>query len=205
MRALSEWESKQLLGGDLPWPQEILSATAEEAVGFAEELGRPVVAKASGVAHKTEGGLVRVGLDAAGLRQVWDELAAAGDGTVLVAEEVRGDLELLAGGLRDPQFGPLVSIGLGGVLTEALRDVAFVLAPPEPGELARAISRLRTAELFYEHRGRPGPDQDALEAIVDAIAGLLEAREDVGEIDCNPIIVRDGTPLVVDALVVLDR
>lgn len=205
MKALSEWESKRLLGGDLPWPQEILSSTAQEAVSFAEELGRPVVAKASGVAHKTEGGLVRVGLDAAGLRSVWNELAAAGEGTVLVAEQVRGDLELLAGGLRDPQFGPLVSIGLGGVLTEALRDVAFVLAPPEPGELERAISRLRTAELFYEHRGRPGPDHDALEAIVDAIARLLEEREDVSEIDCNPIIVRDGTPLVVDALVVLDR
>jgi len=200
---ITEWESKQLLGDGLPRPREILSSSVAEAVAFAEELSDGVVLKASGVAHKTEGGLVRVGLDAGGVRDAWGDLAEAGDGRVLVAEEVRGDLELMAGGLRDPQFGPLVSIGLGGVLAEVLRDVTFVLAPPEPGELALAISRLRSRELFAGYRGRTPPDHDALEAIVDAISRLLVSRDDVTEVDCNPIIVRAGVPLVVDALVVL--
>jgi acetate---CoA ligase (ADP-forming) subunit beta len=202
VNALTEWESKQLLGARLPRPREALTTTAHEAVSFAEAVGGPVVAKASGVAHKTETGGVRVGLDPAALAACWAELAEAGDGSVLVAEQVRGDLELVAGGLRDPQFGPLVSIGLRGVLTEVLHDVAFMLAPPEPGELDAAIARLRSAPLFAGYRNRPAPDRELLADILDAIADLLVADPSVSEIDCNPIIVRDGVPLVVDALVV---
>jgi acetate---CoA ligase (ADP-forming) subunit beta len=200
--SLSEWDSKRLLGAALPTPRETLTRSVEDAVAFAQELGGPVVLKASGVAHKTERGLVRVGLAPAGVRAAWQELAAGGDGTVLVAEEIRGDFELMAGGLRDPQFGPLVTIGLGGTLTEVLADVAFLLAPPEPGELEVAVRSLRSAALFSGYRGRPAPEGAALEAVVASISDLLLSRPDVAEIDCNPIIVRDGAVFVVDALVV---
>lgn len=199
---LSEWESKRLLGPDLPRPREILSATAEEAVAFAHDHGGPVVAKASGVGHKTEGGLVRLGLDAGGVGDCWGELAAAGDGRVLVAAQVSAELELIAGGLRDPQFGPLVSIGVGGIAAEVFDDVAFVLAPPEPGELDRAIGRLRAAPLFDGYRGRPPVDRSALERILGAIARLLDDDPSVVEVDCNPVLVAGGVPLVADALVV---
>lgn len=202
MTALSEWDSKALLGPDLPRPRERRTATADDAVAFARDLEGPAVAKTSGVAHKTEGGLVRLGLDAEGVRACWDDLAAAGDGTVLVAEQVTADLELIAGGLRDPQFGPLVSLGLGGIAAEVLGDVAFVLAPPEPGEVDRAIARLRGARLLDGFRGRPPVDRRALERILAAIADLLDRDPDVVEVDCNPIMVTDGVPVVVDALVV---
>jgi hypothetical protein len=199
---LSEWESKQLLGTDLPRPREILSSTVAEAVGFARGLRGPVVCKASGVGHKTEGGLVRLGLDADGVASEWDELAAGGDGHVLVAEQLAGELELIAGGLRDPQFGPLVSIGLGGIAAEIMGDVAFLLAPPEPGELDRAIDRLRGSALFDGYRGRPPVDRAALGRIVGAIARLLDGNASVVEVDCNPILVVGGAPVVADALVV---
>jgi hypothetical protein len=196
--ALTEWESKALLG-DVPRPREALTGSLAEAVAFAASLDVPVVAKASGLAHKTERGAVRLDADVAA---VWDELAALGDGTVLVAELVRGELELIAGGLRDAQFGSVVSIGLGGVAAEVFRDVAFLLAPATPEELERAIARLRCAPLLNGHRGRPPVNRAALWRIVDGIGGLLVRDPDVVEIDCNPVIVRGGCPLVVDALVV---
>jgi hypothetical protein len=195
---VNEWESKRLLG-DVPRPREALTRSRQEAVAFAASLGVPVVAKASGLEHKTERGAVRLGADVA---TVWDELAALGDGTVLVAEQVSGELELIAGGVRDPQFGPLVSIGLGGVAAEVFRDTAFILAPPEPGEIEQAIAALRCAPLLEGFRGRPRVDKSALQSIVDAIASLLLTDESVVEVDCNPVLVSRGKPLVVDALVV---
>jgi acetate---CoA ligase (ADP-forming) subunit beta len=199
---LSEWESKAALGPRLPRPREALTRTKEEAAAFARELAGPVVAKASGPSHKSEAGLVRPGLDEQSLAVCWDELASAGDGTVLVAEQVSAELELIAGGVRDPQFGPLVSIGLGGVAAEVFRDTAFILAPPEPDEIEQAIATLRCAPLLEGFRGRPPVDKSALQSIVDAIANLLLTDESVVEVDCNPVLVRGGKPLVVDALVV---
>lgn len=199
---LSEWESKQLLGAQLPRPRELLTTTVREAVDFATRLQVPVVAKASGVAHKSEAHLVRLGLDVTSLAVCWDELADAGDGTVVVAEQVIGELELIVGGLRDPQFGPLVSVGLGGAATEVFDDAVFVLAPVEPGELEAAIAELRAAPLLNGHRGRPPVDRSALADIVDAVGGLLERDERVVEVDCNPVMVAEGRPVVVDALVV---
>lgn len=198
MRTLSEWESKALLG-EVPRPREALTRSREEALAFASTLRGPVVAKASGVAHKTERGAVRLDAD---LASIWEELAELGDGTVLVAEQVRGELELIAGGLRDPQFGPIVSIGLGGVAAEVFQDVAFLLAPPMPGELDRAIARLRCRRLFDGYRGRPPVDREALGRILTAISDLLVRDAEVTEVDVNPILVRDGWPLLVDALVV---
>ena len=202
MRTLSEWESKAALGPGLPRPREALTSSADEATRFAELLGRPVVAKASGPSHKTEAGLVRAGLDVEGVARCWEELAHAGDGTVLIAEQVSADFELIAGGLRDPQFGALVSIGLGGVAAEVFRDVAFLLAPPEDGELEGALATLRCAPLLDGFRGKPAVDRAALRSIVDAIANLLVEDASVVEVDCNPVLVSSGRPVVADALVV---
>jgi hypothetical protein len=193
-----------LLGPGLPTPREARTNSMAAAVAFAARIGGPVVAKASGVAHKSDGGLVRLGLDAAGVAGCWTELAAEGDGTVLLAEQVRGELELIVGGSRDPSFGPLVTVGLGGVAAEVLDDVAVLLAPPEPGELDRALGGLRGARLLAGHRGAPPVDLPALAAIVDRVAALLAADPAVLEIDCNPVLVCDGRPVVLDALVVLE-
>lgn len=202
MSVMTEWASKRLLGFDPMDPRETLTNDVGEAVRFAREVGGPVVAKASGVTHKSDRGLVRTGLDADAVATCWHALAAAGDGTVLLAEEVTGDLELIAGGLRDPQFGPVVMIGFGGVFAEVIGDTAFVLAPPESGEVDRALARLRGGPLLDGYRGISPVDRAELHAIIDAISDVLVRDEDVIEIDVNPILVRDGHPMVLDALVV---
>ena len=201
-RLLSEWESKRLLGPGLPTAREARTTSAAQARAFAEDIGGPVVAKASGVAHKSDAGLVRLGLAPADVAGCWGELAAAGDGTVLVAAQLLGELELIVGGSRDPSFGPLVTVGLGGVATEVFDDVVVLLAPPEAGELDRALDGLRGARLLDGHRGAAPVDRGGLARIVDLVAALLEADPDVVEIDCNPVLVRDGRPTVLDALVV---
>ncbi len=201
MVTLSEWESKRVLG-DVPRPPEVLARTAQEAVAFARSVGGPVVAKASGLAHKTERRGVRTNLSPESMAAAFGELAALGDGAVLVAEQVAADYELIVGGVRDPQFGPVVSIGLGGVAAELLRDVTFVLAPPRPGELDRALAGLRCAPLLDGWRGRPPVERSELMRIVAAISRLMEEDEGVIEVDCNPVMVSGGRPLVVDALVV---
>lgn len=202
MKTLSEWESKRRLP-DLPYPQEALAVSRDKAQEFVAALGKPMVAKASGVAHKTEGGLVRFGVSAQTVGPIWDELAAAGDGTVLLAEQVSAELELIVGGYRDPSFGPLVTIGIGGIAAEIFGDVVALLAPPEPGELAAAVKQLSGHKLLQGIRGGPPVDIGALARIVDSVAGLLVDDPMVAEVDCNPVMVCKGKPLVVDALVVL--
>src|SRR5947207_4234150 len=137
MPTLSEAESKQLVARHgIPVTAEAVVASAEEAVAAAEGIGFPVVVKLWGpaVAHKTERGLVKLGLrDGAAVAAAAAELLAAarpedGDVGLLVGEMVSGARELIAGFVRDDEFGPCVMLGIGGVLAEALGDVAFRLA-----------------------------------------------------------------------------
>lgn len=210
---LSEHASKTLVAGyGVPAPREALAIGADEAAAAAERIGFPVVAKLCGdaIAHKTERNLVRLGLtDAAAVRAAATELlglARPEDGPVrlLVAEQVRGRRELIAGLVRDPQFGPCVVLGLGGIFTEALGDVVFAAAPLGPGEAHRMIDGLRTQRLLGPFRGEPAVDRDALAAILEGLGRLGLERPDVRSIDLNPLIVRDGLPVAVDALVELD-
>lgn len=202
MKTLSEWESKQRLAG-LPYPREALTTSREDAEKFIAALGKPVVAKASGVAHKTEGGLVRFGVTTETVGPIWDQLAAAGDGKVLLAEQLSAELELIVGGYRDPSFGPLVTIGIGGIAAEIFGDVVALLAPPEPGEVAAAVKQLSGRKLLQGIRGGPPVDIDALARVVGTVADLLVKDPTVAEVDCNPVMICRGEPRVVDALVVL--
>ena len=205
MTALNEWDSKNRLGDTLPRPAETLATTSDQAREFAATVNGPVVAKASGVAHKTESGLVRLGLGPSDVGDAWDDLAAAGDGTVLLAEQIDGELELIVGGYRDASFGPLVTIGIGGIAAEIFGDVVAILAPPEEGEVAQAVSQMRGRRLLEGIRGAPPVDLEALSRIVQAVSNLLCSDPAVAEIDCNPVIVRAGVPIVADALVVLNE
>src|SRR6185295_18091417 len=210
---LSEHASKALLAGyGVPVAREALADTAEGAARAAESLGFPVVAKLCGdaIAHKTERGLIRLGLvDAVGVRAAAAELLALrrpqdGPVQVLVAEQVRGHRELIAGLVRDPTFGPCVLVGLGGILTEGLGDVAFAAAPLAPSDTRRMIEALAASRLLLEpFRGEPALDLDALAAILVGLGRLGLERPEVASVDLNPLVVRDGKPVAVDALVVL--
>jgi acetyltransferase len=212
-RTLSEHASKELLAGyGVPFAREALAADADEAVRAAEGLGFPVVLKleGAGIAHKTERDLVRLRLaDAAAVRAAAAELFAKArpeDGPVrlLVAEMVRGARELIAGVARDPQFGPCVVLGLGGILTEALGDAVFAAAPLARTAALRMIDGLRTQRLLGPVRGEPALEREALAELLVALGRVAAERPDVASVDLNPLIVRDGRPVAVDALVELD-
>ena len=202
LTVLSEWESKQRLQ-DLPLVPERRTASLTEAADAVAELRAPLVAKASGIAHKSERGLVHLGLSPEEVLDAWQELADAGDGTVLVAEFIQGEVELVVGGLRDPHFGPAITIGLGGVAAEVFNDTVTVLAPPEPGEVESAVKALRGAPLLHGNRGAEPVDLHALEAIIQHLADALTEHNDILEIDCNPVVITRSRPVVVDALVVV--
>jgi acetate---CoA ligase (ADP-forming) subunit beta len=209
-RTLPEDESKRLLGGfGIPFAPEVVAADTDAAVAAADEMGYPVVAKLNGegIAHKTERGLVRLNLaDADAVRQAAADLFAAartedGTVTVLVAPFLKANRELIAGIHRDPQFGPTVMVGIGGVLTEALADVAFRLAPFERLDATEMLEQLRTQALLGEVRGEAALDRTAMEDVLLALSTVAIKRDDVRSADLNPLLIVDGRPVAVDALV----
>ncbi len=129
------------------------------------------------------------------------------DGPVelLVAPMVHGARELIAGVVRDPQFGPCVMLGVGGVLAEAVHDVAFRLVPLDELDADDLARDLATQMLFGAFRGEPAVDRDALRAVVLGLSRLARERRDIASVDCNPLIVVDGRPIAVDALAELDE
>jgi acetyl-CoA synthetase (ADP-forming) len=211
-RTLSESLSKALLADvGVPVAAELHAATPDDAVAAAVQLGFPVVAKLNGdaIAHKTERGLVRLNLrDAAAVRTAAAELLAAAtedDGAVdvLVAPMIRGNRELIAGVLRDQQFGPTVMLGIGGILAEAIADVVFRPAPVDDVTAGEMIDQLATQRLLGAFRGEAPVDRAALAAVLVALGRLAE-RDDIVSVDVNPLIVGpDGVPVAVDALVEL--
>ncbi|MFM8625578.1 MAG: acetate--CoA ligase family protein [Actinomycetota bacterium] len=212
-RTLSEAESKDILRArGVPFAPERIVTSAVEAVGAAEALGYPVVVKLGGdrIAHKTERGLVRLRLsDGASVDAAASELLAAArpdDGEVhlLVAPMVSGSREFIAGLLVDPQFGPTVMFGVGGVLAEAVKDVVFRPAPLNEAGAAEMIDSLRTRSLLGEFRGDAPVDRGALVACLVGLSRLGIDREDIVSIDVNPLIAdKSGRVVAVDALVEL--
>jgi acetate---CoA ligase (ADP-forming) subunit beta len=210
MPTLSEAASKELLGAfGVPFPPERVVGSPEDAAAAADALGYPVVVKlgGEGIAHKTERGLVRLGLGSA--EQVRDAgaglLAVAtpddGDIHLLVAPMLQATRELIAGLHHDPQFGMTVMLGVGGILAEAVADVTFRLVPIEPVDAEEMIDDLALQVLLGEFRGEPAVDRTA---VADVLLGLSRAATDRGDLasaDLNPLLVVDGRPVAVDALV----
>ena len=209
MPTLAEADSRRLVEDAgvavSPWTTASDAGSAAEA---AEALGLPVVVKLCGdaIAHKTERGLVRLGLssrDEAGAAAA-DLLAAArpedGEVGLLVSTMVHGNRELIAGLVRDEQFGPCVMLGLGGILAEAVADVAFRLAPLEHGDALDLIDDLGAQSLLSEFRGEPAVDREALADTLMALSRIA-ADSDIQSVALNPLIVVEGRPVAVDALV----
>jgi acetyl-CoA synthetase (ADP-forming) len=210
MPTLSEADSKRVLashGVTFPSEREVPDATS--AVAAAQELGHPVVLKLGGaaIAHKTERGLVCLGLtDDDSVATAAAELLAAArpeDGEVhlLVAPMQRGNRELIAGLHHDAQFGMTVMLGIGGVLTEALADVAFRLVPITRLDAREMIDDLATQALLGEVRGEPALDREAMADVLLALSAASESDPSIVSADLNPLIVVDGQPVPVDALV----
>ena len=211
--ALSEHASKELLARyDIPFAREELASTANAAAAAAADIGFPVAIKlcGEGIAHKTERNLVRLNVvDANAAKTAAAELLAKArpdDGEVglLVAEMVSGSRELIVGLVRDPQLGACVMLGLGGILTEALGDVVFAAAPLTEREAGRLLQGLTARHLLDRpFRGEPAIDAKCLARILVGLSRLALDRPDIESVDINPLIVHDGKPVAVDALVVM--
>jgi acyl-CoA synthetase (NDP forming) len=211
-QALPEVESlARLAAAGIPALQPARAADADEAVSAARSFAGPVVVKLDvvGLAHKSDVGGVRIGLagdDA--VRTAARELLALElpDGAVgrglLVARQLEG-VELILGGRRDPSFGPLVVVGLGGILAEVLDDVAIRLAPVEPDEAAAMLDELRGATVLAGVRGRPGIDRDAVVDAIVRLGRLIADDPTIIEVDANPVISGPLGTAAVDALVVV--
>lgn len=207
---LSEFESKELLRAHgVPFATEILAITPDEAERAVAAVGLPAVAKlcGAGIAHKTERGLVRLGLDSPeAVAKATAELLAAArpeDSAtgVLVAPMLRGNRELIAGVARDPQFGMTVLLGVGGVLAEAVADVTVRLLPLDAATAADMVDSLGSQTLLGTFRGEPAVDRQALVEVLLALSEAVRAEPRIESIDLNPLILVDGRPIAVDALV----
>ena len=209
MTTLSEADSRTLVAeAGVSVSRWATADDADNAAVAAEEMGFPVVVKLCGdaIAHKSERGLVRLSLTSADdVRGAATELLSAatesdGDVELLVSTMVSGDRELIAGLVRDPQFGPCVMLGVGGVLAEAVADVAFRLAPLERLDAHELIDDLGAQTLLGPFRGQPAVDRDVLADTLCAL-GDLASDPTIASIDLNPLIVFEGQPMAVDALV----
>jgi acetate---CoA ligase (ADP-forming) len=187
---------------DFPIPESRLAETPDEAVAIAEEIGYPVVLKIASpdILHKTDVGGVKVNLSTASdVRDAFDLMVYRAGRYVpgariwgcQVQQMVKGGREVLLGMSRDPQFGPLVAFGLGGIYVEALKDVSFRVAPFSRQEAQEMIREIRSFPLLEGVRGEPPAD---FEAMVDAllkVSQLVTDFPEIVELDINPLMVFD--------------
>jgi succinyl-CoA synthetase beta subunit len=212
---LSEHESKRLLAeAGIQVPREVLVDDVDGATRAAEELGYPVVLKLCGrdLAHKTERHYVRLELtgtelvreQAADLLERRESDPEATGAKLLVAPMVEGRRELICGMMRDPQFGPCVMLGLGGIFAELVGDAALAVAPLSAVDADDMIDALQYGKVLGAFRGEPPVDRAMLTAILETLGEIGLGRPEVLSIDINPLIVVGDKPVVVDALVELE-
>jgi acyl-CoA synthetase (NDP forming) len=201
----------------VPFPRATLTTTLDEAQAAAEEMGWPVVLKAQSadLSHKSDAGGVIVGLaDATALAAGWEKLAAniaqhrpglILDG-VLVEKMGNRGTELIVGARNDPEWGPVILLGFGGVMAELLHDVRLVPPDLTRDAIIAEMRKLKSAALFDGFRGSPALDIGAVADIVMAVGCLLAAEPSIREIDLNPVVVYpvgEGA-VALDALMLVD-
>ncbi|MBW2083779.1 MAG: acetate--CoA ligase family protein [Deltaproteobacteria bacterium] len=210
-KMLSEHESKKLLAAyGIPVTKERLARNVGELKQAASDIGYPIVLKghSPSLAHKTEKGLIRVDIrneqEAIEAFNEITENVENNEKAVLVQEMIKGQRELVVGLTRDPQFGPCVMFGLGGIFTEILKDISFRVAPLEKHDALEMMREIKGHKILDAVRGMPAADIDALADILIAVGRIGLENDDVKEIDINPLILQGSKPVAVDALVVLD-
>lgn len=198
----------------IPTPPSAVAATREEAAQAAAALGYPVALKIQSpdIAHKTEAGGVALSLGAGEVEAAFDRIVASASKHapnariegVLVQKMAPKGHELVVGTIRDPDFGPLVMIGSGGIYLEVLKDVVFAVPPISRDDALRLIDRLKTAPILKGVRGLPPGDLDALADLVCRVADLARAETAIDQLDFNPVFVHPKGQGVtaVDALIV---
>lgn len=212
---LTEMESKELLRSlGIPTTQMKLATTKDEAVAQSKKVGYPCVLKVSSqdISHKSDAGGVKVGLaDADAVAEAWEAIMAsckAYDSKaviegVTVQDMAKPGVEVIIGMSTDPQFGPVLMFGLGGVWVEVLKDVTFKLAPLTKSDAAKAVNEVKAAKLLEGFRGSEPVDKAALEDILMRVSDFVVNTPEVKEMDLNPIFAYSKGAMAVDARVIL--
>jgi succinyl-CoA synthetase beta subunit len=208
-RALSEYDSKRVIAtAGIPVTKEIFVKSKDDAFRAAKDIGFPVVVKgcSANLVHKTENALVKLNIsDEDELACAYDEIIDSGVDVegILIQEMVNGEREFVIGITRDPQFGPCVMFGLGGIFTEVLKDVTFRVAPLTENDALEMIGEIQSRKLLDEFRSSPAVNREILINALIGIGNLALENEEIAEIDVNPVIIRGDMPVAVDAVVVL--
>jgi acetate---CoA ligase (ADP-forming) len=191
-----------------------VAQSVDEAVSAAGSLGYPVVLKVESpdLPHKTEAGVVQLNLrDADEVRAGYQTITARANAIsppprvagVLVQRMVPQGVEMVVGARVDPLFGPLVVVGLGGILVELLKDTALAPAPLTHDEALALLAELKGARLLDGFRGLPAVDRNGLAAVICSVAAFaMDHRDVVAELDVNPLICTGNSITAVDALIV---
>jgi len=212
---LTEVESKQVLeDAGLPIASTRLARDAAEAAKLAAEAGFPVVLKivSPDITHKSDAGGVKVALASAEeVTAAYDEIVAAArrydsdakiEGVAVQKMAPQGT-EVIIGMSKDPQFGPVLMFGLGGILVEVLKDVAFRIVPLEPKDAAAMVREIKGFPVLEGVRGQDPSDIAALEKLILQLSEFAEAHPEVDEIDLNPVFAYKDGCLAVDARIVV--
>ena len=214
-RALLEHEAKALLrihGGAVL--EEVLAKTADEAAAARERIGGPVAMKivSPDILHKSDAKGVRLWVDSGEeVRAAFDEIlenarAYSPDADirgVLVSPMAKKGVEIIIGTKIDEQFGPIIMYGLGGVLVEILKDVAFRVLPISPTWAKKMIDETRSAPILNGVRGQPPSDKKAIKQTLLMVSEIIESYPEIEEMDLNPVIVHEQGVSVVDARIIL--
>jgi acetyltransferase len=194
-----------LVSAGIPVIATVRCRSAETAVAAAGRFGYPVVAKVDHpeLTHKSDVGGVRLGLDDEGaVRAAVADLLGLAEGAGVLLQRQHEGIELLVGGLRDPEFGPVVMAGLGGVLVEAWRDVQMAVAPVGEPEAVALLKSLRGAAIFTGLRGTPLVDLDAVAEVIVRVSDLMLGHPEIAELDLNPVLAGATGCVAVDWRVV---
>jgi acyl-CoA synthetase (NDP forming) len=213
---LSEVESKQLIAeAGLPTIESKLACTKTQAIALSKEVGFPVVLKivSPQVIHKSDAGGVKLGLaNATQVGIAYSQIIAATNRTnpsavihgVAVQSMARPGVEVIMGMSKDPQFGPVLMFGLGGVFVEVLKDVAFRIVPLTRRDARQMIREIKGYPVLEGYRGNEAANIPVLEEMLLALSNFVEKTPEIKELDLNPIFAHSDGAAAVDARVILE-
>ena len=214
---LLEPESKELIAAfGITTARHTVTASVKEAIQAATSIGYPIVLKivSPDISHKTDVGGVKVGIkDAEGVKAAYEEIMknvnikkpdARIEG-ILVEEMATPSTEVIVGGLRDPQFGPAVMFGLGGIFVEVYKDVSFRIAPLEEYDAIDMIHEIKGSKILKGFRNTESLDITSVAQTILKVSNMMVSVEEIKEIDLNPVLVYPKGVKAVDARIILSR
>ncbi len=215
-RFMSETDAKELLTAyGLPVIQTLIAETEAQALSIGREIGYPLVMKvhSADITHKTDAGGVRLDLRCdADVGQAYNQILSSArqykpdariEGVTIQPYFSNPDFEILLGAKRDPSFGPVILFGMGGIYTEVLKDRALGLPPMNRLLARRLMQQTKAYTLLQGYRNRPAADMELLEEMIIRLSQLLIDFPEIAELDMNPVLIKDGKPVAVDARILV--